>query len=621
MRDRELFDAEISQLLPSPEGAESQGEIPEVVVTGATHYLPIALSKSTHKRIGAFVPTAARQSDVVDVIVYFHGHAIAACGTNTEKFRKGGMQYYWNTPLFTCLRRDLEASGKRAVLLAPAMHPFVGGNVGAAGYGNLGAANKFDELVSNSLSLLKTKGALPRGATVGNVILAGHSGGGQPMQAVMMARNTLKPKIRAAWGFETLYFGTAAITSWLKSDADLRYRHYRRAGWKAKRVEALQANPNYLDKATASSHCKAVQEFWSQALSHMPVSPGVSGVHYEYEAAPVSGAGKKLHAVELHKSAIAIARAGNKANGTLTWISEAPADFLPYIIQRAQAKAQAARDTAAANALDPQQFFRQFTRSTFLGRAFKAGQYIHVEMARKMQAIENALVSQVGGTAKSAGDTLLNHSTEGISGSRLVSSTATFSMHMFGVAVDVNYLGNPYIESGDIATLNAVLRNAATLFGSTHKPYTRADRYDAIARLDSLLERYFALQDDAAQLTALLAAAKVKPWMGKTLPQALAAVTADLRKLSAKLARGSAKSRAHFKAHALLDFDKRFVEGMERGGLHWGGEYGDIMHFDMRGSGVGRYIQDARLEYAGKAKALARKYFNQKSYGGHAMER
>ena len=614
MRDRELFDTEISQLLPSADSSDARREITEAVVPGATHYLPIALSRHTGKRVGAFVPTAARQSGVVDVIVYFHGHAISACKTNTARFQKGGMQYYWNTPLFTCLRRDLEASGRRAVLLAPALHPFVGGKVGASGYGDLGDAGKFDDFVNRALTLLKDKGSLPRGATLGNVVLAGHSGGGQPMQAVMLAKNTLKPKIRAAWGFETLYFGTKAISAWLKSDSGLRYRHYRRSGWKAARVKLLAAHGNFIDKATASSHCHAVQEFWREALDHMPASAGSSA---EYEVAPIVVPYQR-RAVSLHQSPITIAKVGSKANGTLTWITEAPADFLPKVIGMARTLARKEGDSAAADALDPQQWFRRFTQIKFLGRSFKSGQFIHEEMARKLQSIENALVTQLGGTAQSAGDILLNHSTEGISGSRLTSSTATFSMHMFGVAVDVNYLGNPYIESGDIATLNAVLANAAALFGSAHKPYSRKDRYDAIARLDLLLERYFALQDNPVQLTALTATASRKPWAGKSLSQALALVASDLQRLSSKLARGG--HRAHFKTHAILDFDKRFVEGMERGGLHWGGEYGDIMHFDMRTSGAGKHIQTARLKYAGKAKRLAEKFFNEKSYGGHAMQ-
>ncbi len=616
MRDRELFDNEISQLLPAGEPADTQGEITEVVTPGATHYLPIALSRHTHKRVGAFVPTAARFADSVDVIVYFHGHAIPACQTNTAKFVKGGMQYYWNTPLFTCLRRDLEQSGRRAVLLAPAMHSLVGGKYGAPGYGNLGDAGKFDEFVSKSLTLLKDRGSLPRNATIGNVVLAGHSGGGEPMQAVMKAKNTLKPKIRAAWGFETLYFGTSAINNWLESDPALRYRHFRRPGWKAARVKALGVNQNFVDTAKASTHCHAVQEFWRKALDHMPTSPGGS---MQYELAPVASPSSR-HAVPLHASPITIAKAGSKADGTLTWITQAPADFLPRVISRARVLASEAGDAAAANALDPQQWFKRFTQIRFLGRSFKSGQYVHEEMARKLQSIETELVTQLGGDAKSVGDTLLNHSTEGISGSRLKSSTATFSMHMFGVAVDVNYLGNPFIEGGDIATLNSVLSNAATLFGSAQKPYAHKDRYDAIARIDSLLERYFSLQDNPVQLTALTMASTRKPWAGKTLPQALALVTADLKRLSAKLARGKTAARAHFKTHAILDFDKRFVEGMEKGGLHWGGEYGDIMHFDMRTSGPGKYIQEARGEYSRKAKALARKFLNAKSYGSHAME-
>ena len=67
------------------------------------------------------------------------------------------------------------------------------------------------------------------------------------------------------------------------------------------------------------------------------------------------------------------------------------------------------------------------------------------------------------------------------------------------------------------------------------------------------------------------------------------------------------EKKKYFKKHAILDFDKRFVVGMENMKLHWGGSYGDMMHFDMRRTGVGYYIEEARLEYLGIVKSKAKK--------------
>jgi hypothetical protein len=75
------------------------------------------------------------------------------------------------------------------------------------------------------------------------------------------------------------------------------------------------------------------------------------------------------------------------------------------------------------------------------------------------------------------------------------------------------------------------------------------------------------------------------------------------------------KRKNYFKQHAILDFDKRFVIQMEEMGMHWGGEYGDMMHFDMRKTGVGYYINKARLKYAGQVNDLAKKLLSQKNHG------
>src|SRR5262249_3614230 len=152
--------------------------------------------------------------------------------------------------------------------------------------------------------------------------------------------------------------------------------------------------------------------------------------------------------------------------------------------------------------LAPEQWFTHFTRSislpggkagdlTFLGRKLNSGQYIHVELAKTLRRIEDQFVKELKSTAKDAGDILLKKSDEGISGTRAKSSTAKYSYHMFGLAVDVNYLGNPFIQSGAIETVNNVLKNAASLMNTDALSYAHnakgkfKDRFDYIQAMDT----------------------------------------------------------------------------------------------------------------------------------------
>ena len=161
-------------------------------------------------------------------------------------------------------------------------------------------------------------------------------------------------------------------------------------------------------------------------------------------------------------------------------------------------------------------------------------------MAKLLKQIESELVKKYGGDAKSVGDILLNKSPEGISGSRLVSPTATFSMHMFGLAVDVNYLGNPYIQSKNIKMLNHVLRNAALLMNrpilSYQKGYAK-NKFDSVQQLDSMLETYFSLLDKPAELAQSVQASTSSEWRGQSAVEARKKIQENLDNLAKDLVR------------------------------------------------------------------------------------
>ena len=253
---------------------EAELETPPEAVT---HFLPIKLNTLLQKnKVAAHVPPAARVAPKLDVIVYFHGHMLAACGTPSNDFATGGMDFYLRSKLFKRMRPELDASGRAAILIAPGMHPFVGAkNTGADRYGNLDEKGKFDFLVTQVFRQLEKLGAIANGARIGDIVLAAHSGGGAAMRAILLAGNTLRPNIRACWGFECLYFNPKAIIDWLAADPGTAFRHYRGTGTFAVQTAALAKSHNFTDTTTTTpkAHCQLIREFWIDALTSPPFAP------------------------------------------------------------------------------------------------------------------------------------------------------------------------------------------------------------------------------------------------------------------------------------------------------------------------------------------------------------
>ena len=267
---RTRFESEIAALRQQ----EAEQETPPAAVT---HFLPIRLNNLLRKsKVAAHVPPVARVSATLDVIVYFHGHMLAKCGTPSKDFTAGGMDFYLRSKLFKRMRPELDASAHAAILIAPEMHPFVGAkDTGADRHGNLDEKGKFDFLVTQAFRQLETLGAIAKGAKVGNIVLAAHSGGGLAMRDILRAKNTLRPNIRACWGFECLYFGTKPFIDWLAADAGTAFRHYRGKGTFAAQTAALAKSVNFVDSFTTTpqAHCQLISEFWIDALTSPPFAP------------------------------------------------------------------------------------------------------------------------------------------------------------------------------------------------------------------------------------------------------------------------------------------------------------------------------------------------------------
>lgn len=257
------------------------------------NYLPIRLSDRIRPAtVGTFIPSHLVPSfaNVIDVVVYLHGNIIEACGTVPDAFLKRGIEYYWSTPFFKCLHEELEASNKNAILIAPTLSTSFGSSSPswAPRYGDLDKDKALDNLIYNTFTMLADRNAIPRTASVGRIILAGHSAGGMPMKRILEATNSLRHHIVECWGFECLYFGTDTWVEWL-DERDHIFMHYRQASQMGSATALLNQHPGFEDYHGGRAHCTLVRDFWRQALerSHvlMTVQPAPVVVARVEEAA------------------------------------------------------------------------------------------------------------------------------------------------------------------------------------------------------------------------------------------------------------------------------------------------------------------------------------------------
>ncbi|HEU4779920.1 MAG TPA: hypothetical protein VFS58_08575 [Steroidobacteraceae bacterium] len=258
-------------------------EYEEAVTTARaqTHYLPIDLNNRLKgKKVGAHVPAAAATAKVVDVIVYFHG-VIGVCGSES-KFIAQGIDYLWSNAPFDKMRSELDASGRAALLIVPRLDSRVG-KTGTTSdhYGNLHEEKAFDKLIRKCCDGLVALKAIRADVKLGNIVLAAHSGGGSPMYAILGAKNDLRPKIRACWGFECLYPGMQTWFDWLNEDPLLRFRHFRQEGFYWRRAHALRdgTSKRFIDSTRLkdpTAHCRLIRDFWKTAIDHMPKSAGAN---------------------------------------------------------------------------------------------------------------------------------------------------------------------------------------------------------------------------------------------------------------------------------------------------------------------------------------------------------
>ena len=122
----------------------------------------------------------------------------------------------------------------------------------------------------------------------------------------------------------------------------------------------------------------------------------------------------------------------------------------------------------------PADWLSNFKSTTFLGKS--VGEPIHADLVAHLKTVETSFAKKYGdGDPAVAGQALGLH--EDVIGSRHAPTSAALSMHLFGLAIDVNYATNPFIS----ASANVGLR--------PRQQAARAQRQDVPLRDDLRRDR------------------------------------------------------------------------------------------------------------------------------------
>jgi hypothetical protein len=175
------------------------------------------------------------------------------------------------------------------------------------------------------------------------------------------------------------------------------------------------------------------------------------------------------------------------------------------------------------------------------------------------------------------------------------------SMHTFGLAVDLNYKGNPFLGNAGRLAPDIVKRATGLVLGNPidlMKYIGEAkEAYATLTTASEALKTYLSYRD-SGNLTELTDKV-TRHTRSKGEPADIAGWLAQIEKDRKSL--GGAKDFSGHRSpeEGFIDFDEAVVLALTGAGLTWGGTYArakDIMHFDLR-EGVGAKVDKSRKRH------------------------
>ena len=183
-----------------------------------------------------------------------------------------------------------------------------------------------------------------------------------------------------------------------------------------------------------------------------------------------------------------------------------------------------------------------------------------------------------------------------VGGSRL-------SLHTFGLAVDLNYEGNPFMGNAGPQSAKVIKRATGLVDNNpidvTGPGLGTKEAFDVLKAASDALATYFSYRATDKETKKALEDKIAKHVAGKgeptDYPGWLSQIESDHKLLSGRGDFANHKDPAK----GFLDFQESVVMALAAAGLTWGGTYNgpkDMMHFDLRNSGDAAIVDKKRKE-------------------------
>jgi len=241
--------------------------------------------------------------------------------------------------------------------------------------------------------------------------------------------------------------------------------------------------------------------------------------------------------------------------------------------------------TLARKGTTPDAWYGQIVKATFLGVTISNG--VHELLATKLRTAEDDLLVSQGLKKEDLG-LEAKQGTDGLRVPKLATGGTKVSLHCYGLAVDLNYAGNPYIGLASRGGTGDVIKRSSLLMTGTEtdlldKTQRKAgEAYDALKAGSDAMKGYFAMRGKPEAVAVKAEALRQASKSTKTDAEWVAQIETDWTKLAGK---GDFEG-THDPAKGFMDFDKRVVLALTKAGLNWLGAQGgakDVMHFQLDG--------------------------------------
>lgn len=222
-----LFEAPSSQIKP-PEIPEGGLLYNVSTPKNLTLYVKITLGGESpaQRMTGIFIPQNYRIPSQIDLVVYLHGHH-----KDNNYPTNLSIDQYWGAkyPHFR-LRESLNVSQKNVILVAPTLGP--GAQAGWLTSDPNGFEKYLDQVRAALIAHYAPFKDLKDPPSIGEIVLACHSGGGIEMQRIVMNPQKYISNIRECWGFDCLYGNTnlQSWIDWVKTHKAKLFIHYGNGG-------------------------------------------------------------------------------------------------------------------------------------------------------------------------------------------------------------------------------------------------------------------------------------------------------------------------------------------------------------------------------------------------------